>query len=178
MNATHDVRLEQTVFTRIGFGYVFAILAMVACLVVSSCSGGTPAFASPPAYVVDQADIFSPAERMVLNHHLSEVQTKHKVTIIVLNVKSLNGQDIKDFAIDKAREWKIGTRDNRGVLFIHALEERKIRIEVGYGLEGVLTDIRARQIIEKDAVPYFRKRDYYTGTGNVISSIIKIMEGK
>ena len=93
--------------------------------------------------------------------------------------ESIEGWDIEEFSIRLAEKWKIGQKGkDNGIIILVALKERKIRIEVGYGLEGVVPDITARDIIDRKIVPYFKKSDYFHGLKEGVDSLIKAIGGK
>ena len=119
----------------------------------------------PPHYVVDLADMIADTVEQRLNAHLIELEKKTTAQVVVLTIVSLEGEALEEFSLTLAHDtWKIGQqgKDN-GVLIVIALEDKKYRIEVGYGLEGVLPDSLVGSIGRRYLVPYFRKGDYSTG---------------
>jgi uncharacterized protein len=100
-----------------------------------------------------------------MNRYLRELQSKTTAQMAVLTLKSLEGQNLEEFSISVAHDkWKLGHKDkNNGVLLVVALNDRKYRIEVGYGLEGVLPDSLVGSIGRQYLVPNFRKGDYSSG---------------
>ncbi|MEO6188423.1 MAG: TPM domain-containing protein, partial [Ginsengibacter sp.] len=99
--------------------------------------------------------------------------------IVIVTVPSLDGYDIAEVALKYLRDWGIGTKaKNNGVLILVSKEEHKARIETGYGMEGVLPDILAKQIIDNEMIPYFKENDYYRGFDNAIDAIIKAAAGE
>jgi uncharacterized protein len=98
--------------------------------------------------------------------------------IAVLTIPSLEGESLEEFSHRVATTWKLGQKGtDNGVLLLVAIGERKVRIEVGYGLEGVLTDIRSAQIIRNEIVPRFRAGDMPGGVTAGINAILKTIEG-
>lgn len=153
-----------------------AIRAMaLAFLFVATAS---PALAAPnfPALtgrVVDQAELLSPTEEAALSAKLEALEQKNTDQLVVVTLKSLEGYDIADYGVQLGRHWQIGQKGaNNGVLLIVAPAERKVRIEVGYGLEGVLTDALSSQIIQGDILPRFRSNDYPGGINAGTDAII------
>lgn len=133
----------------------------------------------PLGRVSDYARILKPEEITTLETILSnyERETTNQIVIAIFN--SLEGWDIEDFSIRLAEKWKIGQKGkDNGIIILVALEEKKIRIEVGYGLEGVVPDITARQIIDREIAPYFRKSDYFNGLRNGVDSLIRAIGGE
>ena len=106
-----------------------------------------------------------------------ESETGHQVT--VLTIPTLEGEDIEGFSIRVAESWKIGQKGfDNGVILIVAKNDRKLRIEVGYGLEGVLPDAIASRIIREIIVPHFRDNDFASGIEAGIDAILKVTRGE
>ena len=121
--------------------------------------------ASPPRYVVDMAGVIEDAVESKLNGYLQELEQKTTAQMIVLTLPSLEGAEIRDFALNLAHDkWKLGQagKDN-GILLLVAVNDRKYTIEVGYGLEGVIPDSLAGEIGRRYLVPYFKQNDYSNG---------------
>jgi len=141
-----------------------------------------PAWAFGPDFppltgrVVDQAGILSPATRDRLNAMLIEHERATTNQVVVVTLASLQGYTIENFGYQLGRHWGIGQKGkNNGVLLIIAPNERKVRIEVGYGLEGILTDADSRVIIERDIKPAFKQGDYDTGTLDGTRAILHLL---
>ena len=97
---------------------------------------------------------------------------------MVVTVKSLQGEPIEDYGYQLGRHWGLGQKGkDNGALLIVAAEERKVRIEVGYGLEGELTDARSRTIIEGEILPRFREGDFAAGIKAGVAAIIQTLGG-
>jgi uncharacterized protein len=106
-----------------------------------------------------------------------EKETGHQVA--VLTIPSLGGEDIEGFSIRVAESWKIGQKGfDDGVIFIVAPQDRQLRLEVGYGLEGVLPDAIASRIVREIVVPRFRANDYEGGISNGLDAVLKIIRGE
>lgn len=130
-----------------------------------------PAIPSNP--VVDIAGIIDNAAETKINQYLRELERKTSAQMAVLTIKSLQDQAIEEFAIMIAHDkWKLGqkSKDN-GVLIVVAVNDRKYRIEVGYGLEGVLPDSLVGSIGRQYLVPYFKKGDYSSGIYTAVVAI-------
>ncbi len=145
-----------------------------------------PAAASTPApprrpanYVVDLAGVIRPEIERGLNSFLRDLEAKTTAQAIVLTVKSLDGEDIEGFSLRIAEQWKLGQKDkDKGLLFTIAIDDRKYRIEVGYGLEGVLPDSFVGSIGREHLGPHFKKGDYSAGIAGATLAIIgRIAEG-
>ena len=121
--------------------------------------------ARPANPVVDLAGIIDDGVETKINRYLRELEGKTTAQMAILTVKSLDGQTIEEFSLAIAHDrWKLGQKGkDNGVLLVVALKARKYRIEVGYGLEGVLPDSLVGGIGRDYLVPYFKKGDYSTG---------------
>jgi uncharacterized protein len=128
--------------------------------------------------VVDEANILDPAARAALTEKLAALEAKTTDQLVVVTLKSLQGTSIEDFGVQLGRSWRIGQKDkNNGVVLIVAPNERKVRIEVGYGLEGTLTDAVSRLIIENAIIPRFRANDFPGGINRGVDDIISVLTG-
>lgn len=136
----------------------------------------------PPALsgrVTDQARMLSPESLQRLEQKLGAFERETSNQVVVLTVPSLQGDDIDRFSIRTAEAWKIGQkgRDN-GVLLVIAQAERKVRIEVGMGLQGVLPDITAGRIIRDVMRPFLKSGNYDQGIAAGVDSIIAATKGE
>ncbi len=126
--------------------------------------------------VNDYANVLAPNQIQALESQLSRLEqdTGHQVAILTL--PSLGGEVLEDFSIRVAEKWKIGQKgfDNGAILLI-AIEDRRLRLEVGYGLEGILPDAIAKRIISNYIVPRFRARDYAGGIVAGIGAVDKVI---
>ena len=123
--------------------------------------------------IVDQANVMSEQQEQELAAKIAAERQVSSNQIAVLTVKSLEGESLEEYSLNVAREWGIGTKErNNGVLLLVAIDDRKLRIEVGYGLEGALPDIRANQIIQSRITPEFRQGRYYEGINSGVDGII------
>jgi len=127
--------------------------------------------------VVDNAHLLSPQTKAKLTQMLKDLEKNTSVQLVVVTLPSLEGEDIAQYGYQLGRHWKIGQKGkDNGVLLIIAPKERKVRIEVGYGLEGVLTDAKSFLIIHDIIIPHFKKGDYDTGTLLAVKEIIKTVK--
>jgi uncharacterized protein len=123
--------------------------------------------------VVDEAHVLSPVTKASLEGKLADLEAKSTIQLVVATVSSLDGQDIESYANALFRQWKLGQAGkNNGVLFVIAPHEHKMRIEVGYGLEGVLTDATSSLIIANAAAPRFKAGDYDGGVTRAVEDIV------
>ena len=128
--------------------------------------------------IVDLAHVLPPATNAQLSDTLRTHETNTSNQVAVLIVPSLEGEPLFDFSHRVATTWKLGTKaTGNGVLLLVAIKERKIRLEVGYGLEGVLTDARSAQIIRNEMAPKFRAGDVPAGITAGVLAVLKTIEG-
>lgn len=128
--------------------------------------------------VVDEARLLDDASAKALGATLKAYEEKTGRQIAVLTLPSLEGEPLEDFSIKVARTWKLGRKgSNDGVLILVARDDHKARIEVGYGLEGPLTDAAAGRIIRDQMVPHFRANDYAGGIRAGVDAVIGTLEG-
>ncbi len=131
------------------------------------------------ARVNDYAGMLSPESKSRLENKLASFERDQSTQIIVLTIPSLQGDDIDQFAIKVAESWKIGQKGkDNGVILILAKAERKVRIEVGRGLQGVLPDITAGQIIRNTMRPYLKEGNFDQGISVGIDAILAATKGE
>ena len=130
-------------------------------------------------YVSDFALILSPSAASQLENSLETFERETSNQILVVTMPSLEGGSLEDFSIRLAEKWKAGTqkKDNGAILLIFK-EDRAVRIEVGYGLEGALPDIICSQIIQNQIVPAFRAGDYDKGVLSAVESMMAATRGE
>jgi uncharacterized protein len=128
--------------------------------------------------VVDQAGVINAQTRGNLETKLKDLEDKSGIQLVVATVKSLQGSDIETYANQLFRLWKLGqAQKNNGVLLLVAPNEHKVRIEVGYGLEGTLTDALSSVIIASAIIPRFKTNDYSGGIERGVDGIISVLSG-
>ncbi|MGD9542622.1 MAG: YgcG family protein [Methylocystis sp.] len=152
-------------------------------LLLTSLVLGSLAFAAanyPPltGRIVDQADIIPPATKSAIETKLKALEDKSGIQLVVASVNSLDGRDVESYANGLFRAWKLGeAKKNNGVLFLVAPNERKMRIEVGYGLEGTLTDALSKVILTSAVAPRFKVGDFGAGVERGVEGIIEVLSG-
>lgn len=158
------------------------VLRAIATLFLLVCV--LPAFAAEPAYpalsgrVVDGANLLAPDVRQRLEDKLKAHEDKTSDQVVVATVPSLQDVTIEDFANGLFRHWQLGQKArNNGVLLIVAPKERKVRIEVGYGVEGALTDALSKVIITTAIAPKFKTGDFAGGIEAGVDAILTILAG-
>ena len=134
---------------------------------------------SAQGYVSDFAELLSEADKTALEEQLRVFAEQTSTEISVVTIVSLEGETIEYYAGKLFEAWKIGQqRIDNGVLLLVAPNEREVRIEVGYGLEGALPDALAHRIIQDDILPVFRAGDYTAGMQRGVAAIISATKGE
>ena len=134
---------------------------------------------NPPRLVVDNANILSPEELNALEHKLVALDDSTSNQIVILTVPSLDDQPIEDVAVNTFRSWGIGNKKtNNGVLILVAVNDRKVKIEVGYGLEGAIPDVTCKDIIDNFISPNFKQSQYYKGLDAATDNLAKAAAGE
>ncbi|HEX6904033.1 MAG TPA: TPM domain-containing protein [Thermoanaerobaculia bacterium] len=129
--------------------------------------------------VNDQANLLTPEQRQRIEQKLAEFERQTTNQIAVLTVESLEGDPIEDFAHRVAETWKLGTAEkDNGALLLVASGDRKMRIEVGYGLEPELTDLQTNVIQNDVIIPYFKRGDFGGGIEAGVDAMISTVQGK
>jgi uncharacterized protein len=126
--------------------------------------------------VNDEARLFDAQSASSLEKTLKDYEAGTGRQFVVLTIPSLEGEPLEEFSLKAARTWKLGTKKNDGVLLLVARDDRKVRLEVGYGLEGSLPDALSGRIIRDEMVPRFRRGDYAGGVTAGVDAAIKAME--
>ncbi len=130
----------------------------------------------PMGYVSDFAEVLSPETEKSLNGKIQSYKDTTGIEVAVVTVPSLQGYEIDQFTIKLAQNWGVGQKEkDNGVVFLLAPKEREVRIEVGYGLEGDLTDGRSGQILDQVAVPYFKKEDWSGGINATVDELLSYL---
>lgn len=150
------------------------ILSLI--LVTQAISADTPLL---KGYVNDYAGLISPQRASALEEHLRNLERSDSTQIVVLTVPNLGGENIESFSIRVAEEWKIGQKGvDNGVILLVAKDERKVRIEVGRGLEGKMTDLVSGRIIRAEIAPKFKNGDFDGGIAAGVSAIAAVVKGE
>lgn len=129
--------------------------------------------------VTDLTNTLSPEQQSALESRLADFEQQKGSQIAVLIVPSTAPEAIEQFSIRVVDAWKLGReKQDDGVLLLVAKDDRKMRIEVGYGLEGAIPDVYAKRIISEIMVPSFRQGDFYGGINHAVEQIIKLISGE
>lgn len=150
---------------------IFAFLSFS----ISVFAADIPSKPTNNIYVQDYAQVLTAEDKAKLNQWGKSLEAQTKAQIVVVTIKSLDGEAIEDYALQLFRTWEIGDKQmNNGVLMLVAVEDRKSKIEVGYGLEGALPDGKTGEIQDKYMLPYFREGNYSAGVLNGYASLLKV----
>ncbi len=159
------------------FVFVALLLTVFAVAVANAQDVATPAQALT-GRVVDAAGIIDPTARQQLTQKLADFEAKSSDQVVVVTVPSLNGEDIETYSNRLFRAWALGQKqENNGILLVVAPNDRKVRIEVGYGLEGTMTDALSSVIINGTIIPAFRTGDYSGGVVQGVDGILSVLSG-
>lgn len=127
-------------------------------------------------YVNDFSNILSDDTKSKIMNNSLQINQDTTAQVVVVTVDSIGNNSIEEFANTLFNNWKIGQKDkNNGVLLIIAKKERKIKIEVGYGLEGAINDAKAGRILDSYAVPYLKNDDYDTGVLKTVDALKSVI---
>ena len=149
-----------------------AILAWL-CVALAALAANFPQLTGR---IVDQANVIPIETRNALEPKLADLEAKSGIQLVVATVKSLDGLEIEPYANELFRTWKLGEKTkNNGVLLLVAPNERRVRIEVGYGLEGTLTDALSSVIIANAIAPRFKTGDFGGGISRGVDDIITVL---
>lgn len=133
----------------------------------------------PDGRITDQTGTLSPKEIAGLDRKLEAFEKETTNQIAVLLIPSLQGEDLEGFSIRLAEKWKVGQRGkNNGVILLIVKNERKMRIEVGYGLEGALPDAAAGEILRKEIGPRFAEGRFYAGIDAGLEAVMAAAKGE
>ena len=156
--------------------------------IVVACLNGSTAWAiipsdallqrlQPQGLVSDFAGLLTPADRAVIEKRLSELRRKTGVQFALVTLKSMEGGQIDDFAVKLFKKWGVGEKGkNNGVMLLVAIEDRKARVEVGYGLEPILPDALAGRVLDEQLFPAFKQQHYGQGLTQAVNRIAEIIE--
>lgn len=157
------------------FAFIFALLPALYSAAISAEIN----FPQLTGRVVDNADMLDPETEQVLTEQLAAHEQATGNQIVVVTLPDLQGYSIEDYGYQLGRHWQLGQKDkNNGALLIVAKKERKVRIEVGYGLEGQLTDAVTSSIVHMVILPRFRKNDFNGGIAVGVTRMIEALGGE
>jgi len=158
--------------------------AVVFALLLLAPFAGAAQLAAPPAVpaiarVLDQTGTLSAEQKAALEKMLQEFEARKGSQIAVLMVPTTGGEPIEQYALRVAEQWKLGRKQiDDGALLVVAKNDRALRIEVGYGLEGVLTDAASKRIVSEIIAPRFKEGDFFAGLSTGVDRMIRVIGGE
>jgi uncharacterized protein len=154
-----------------------SLLALLMCWACSALA--LVAVPTLSGRVVDQTGTLTAGDIASLTQQLKDLETRKGSQIAVLIVPTTDGEAIEQFSLRVAEAWKIGRKKvDDGALLVIAKNDRRLRIEVGYGLEGALTDVTTKRIIDEDITPKFKAGDFAGGVSAGVNRIVRVAEGE
>lgn len=160
-------------------------ILLITCLLISYCalSQGikkvVPPRPSPPKLVNDLANVLTPEQEQALEYKLVAYDDSTSTQVAVVTMQTTGDYPIEDVALQILRTWGVGNKEkDNGIVILAAIEDRKIWISTGYGMEGSVPDITAKNIIENDILPRFREGNYYRGFDAGTTSIMQAAAGE
>jgi uncharacterized protein len=170
--------MGRPALARPGKATILALLAICVALLGAFSALADPRFPALSGRIVDEANLLSADDRRTLEQELKALEDKSTDQLVIYTTRSLQGYEIEDFGYRLGRTWAIGQKDkNNGVILIVAPNERKVRIEVGRGLEPQLTDLMTKLIIENAILPAFRRNDFSGGIKAGVHDIRDVLLG-
>jgi len=153
-----------------------ALFLLLALLVMVAPSFGANKWPAPQGYVNDLANVIPADQSQTLEAFLTEVEQKTGAQIAVVTTPSVEGADIDGAAVDLFKTWGIGKKGkDDGILILASIRDHRVRIEVGYGLEAVITDGQSGSIIREYVTPYFKQGDYGQGLTQGAAAVAQLI---
>ena len=154
------------------FSFAFAILMIAGSVLTFAFALSVPE-PTKDFFVNDFAGVISSSDKAKIQKAGEKLYNQCKAQVVVATIETLDGNSIEDYSLAMARSWKIGDSEkNNGVLLLLAVKERKVRIEVGYGLEGALPDSKTGRLLDLYAIPPFKNNDFSGGLSAVYNALI------
>lgn len=164
--------------TKYSLKHISLLLAFYLCS-FTLIGQNLPQKPNPPKFVNDLAHMLQDNEAQALEYKLHAYRDSTSNQVIILTVPTLEGHDVESYANEIGRTWGIGEKGkNNGVLILIAQQERKTRIEVGYGLEGAIPDAATKDILREIIKPNFKQENYYQGFDQAIDRIMALAAGE
>lgn len=149
---------------------VASLVLMLVCVLTGAAQIPNP---TNEFFVNDFANVISSADEQEIMQSATALYTATKAQVVVVTVNSLEGEDVNSFALNIGEEWGVGEKEtDTGVVLLLSVSERKVTIQVGYGLEGAINDAKAGRMLDTYAVPYLKDNDFSTGLKNVYKAIV------
>jgi len=155
-----------------------ALALMLACgVAVGSAVSAGPLIAPPErGYIADEAGVLGPEAVAGLNEALHELEEENGIEMAVVTVATTQPMSIEEYSVELFEDWGIGQRDqDNGLLVMLAVRDRRIRVEVGYGLEGILPDSRVGNLLDRVAVPHLAAGEFGEGVAALVDELARIL---
>jgi uncharacterized protein len=150
------------------------LITMISLTLLVAAPAAAQEFPKLTGRVVDNANLLPPADEAAITQKLAALEQASSRQLVVATVPDLGGYPIEDYGYQLGRAWGIGQKEaNNGVILLVAPTERKVRIEVGYGLEPIVTDALSNQIVSQQMLPRFRENDYPGGINAGVDALIQ-----
>ena len=160
-------------------GLLLCLFSLFAGVAPGADSSGLVAIPSLTARVTDLTATLSGDQKAVLEQQLADLEARKGAQLVVLILPTTQPEAIEQFSIRLFDAWKVGRKGvDDGVMLIVAKDDRRLRIEVGYGLEGALNDATAKRIISETITPFFKNGDFPGGINAGVTAIVKIIDGE
>jgi len=158
------------------------LFSLIVALLVAAAPWQAAALDVPPltGRVVDQAELLSPGAEAAISRALADLEASDSTQVAVLTIPTLAGESLEDFSLHVAHDaWHLGQKGkDNGVLILVVRDDRKVRIEVGRGVEGVLTDLLAGRIVDRVMIPHFREKDWQGGIAAGVEAVTQAVRGE
>lgn len=159
--------------------FKYAFIALFGLILLTSVQAASLEVPPLKARVNDHAGLLAAGTRNLLEEQLRQLEAEDSTQVVVLTIPSLQGENLESFSLKVAETWGIGQKEaDNGALLLVAVNDRKVRIEVGYGLEGVLTDLASGRIIRNIIIPQFKQGNFDAGVINGVAAIIGTVKGE
>ncbi len=160
-------------------GAVAALLVLLAAAAPATAAAAAPAIPFLSGRIVDEPHLLSAAATQTIEAELAAFEKQTGDQIAVLIVQTLDGEPVEDYSVRVAQTWKLGQKGkDNGVLLLISRDDRRMRIEVGYGLEPQLTDIQSHEILDDVIRPRFQQGDFDGGVEKGVEAIIELLRGQ
>lgn len=160
-------------------GRVASALLLACALAWSAIAVAQVPVPALTGHVTDQTGTLDAGQKAALEQVLAELEARKGSQLAVLMVASTAPEEIEQFALRVAEKWKLGRKKvDDGAILVIAKEDRALRIEVGYGLEGALTDLTSKRIISEIILPQFKQQDFFGGINAGVAQIIRVIDGE
>ncbi|MCK5815637.1 MAG: TPM domain-containing protein [Flavobacteriaceae bacterium] len=155
------------------------VIGFLSANIVGFSQSAIPDIPKKQTSLYDYANILSKGEQQYLENKLIRYSDSTSTQIVLVTLQNIGGNEISNYAVDLAHKWGIGqAAEDNGILILMAVDERKVTIQTGYGVEHLLTDALSSRIIRNIITPNFKQGNYYAGLDQATDAIFQIMKGE